>query len=64
MKWRNEDWDCSLTVKPGEGGTLGPYRKHGDALICVRYRYNKRKDFRIKTVELIEEIAKVKKKAR
>lgn len=42
----------------GAKGTLAEYEKYGDDLLCVRYRYNKEKKIRIKTVELIEMISK------
>jgi hypothetical protein len=42
-------------LKPGENGTLGLVERFGDALLCVRYRYDEIRDMRIKTVEIIVE---------
>jgi hypothetical protein len=44
---------CKL--KPGQKGTKGLLEKYGDALICVRYRYDDTSRTRLKTVELIVE---------
>lgn len=40
-------------LKPGEYGTLRLVERFGDALLCVRYRYDVIRDMRIKTVEII-----------
>jgi hypothetical protein len=42
-----------LTRKPGQKGTKQLQLKYGDALVCVRYRYDEKKRKRCKTVELI-----------
>jgi hypothetical protein len=44
-----------LKLKPGQNGTKALVKKYGDALVCVRYRYDEASHTRIKTVELIEE---------
>ena len=40
---------------PGENGTKGLLKEYGDQLVCVRYRYDKRRQKRLKTIELIVE---------
>jgi hypothetical protein len=40
-------------LKPGQKGTLRLYEKYGDALLCVRYRYDEARRVKLKTVELI-----------
>jgi hypothetical protein len=42
-------------LKPGQNGTVRLVEKYGDALLCVRYRYDELRDVRLKTVELIVE---------
>lgn len=42
-------------LKPGQSGTLRLQAKYGDALLCVRYRYDAERNVKIKTVELIVE---------
>jgi len=42
-----------LTLKPGQHGTKSLLKKYGDALVCVRFRYDPESNQRIKTVELI-----------
>lgn len=44
-----------LKLKPGQKGTKKLLVEHGDALVCVRYRYDEASGTRIKTVELIVE---------
>lgn len=44
-----------LTLKPGQEGTKRLMEKYGDALLCVRFRYDEKTGKRLKTVELIEE---------
>jgi hypothetical protein len=44
-----------LNLKPGQRGTKALVEKYGDALVCVRYRYDEASRTRIKTVELIVE---------
>ena len=38
---------------PGQPGTQKLLEQYGDALVCVRYRYDAEENRRIKTVELI-----------
>ena len=42
---------------PGQPGTINLLKKYGEALVCVRYRYDLQKKQKIKTVELIVEKA-------
>lgn len=44
-----------LKLKPGQKGTKKLVAEHGDALVCVRYRYDEASSTRFKTVELIVE---------
>jgi len=44
-----------LKLKPGQKGTKNLLAKYGDALLCVRYRYDVQSRTRSKTVELIVE---------
>jgi hypothetical protein len=44
-----------LKLKPGQNGTKKLLSEYGDALVCVRYRYDRASCTRAKTVELIVE---------
>jgi hypothetical protein len=44
-----------LKLKPGQKGTKKLFTKHGDDLVCVRYRYDEASNTRFKTIELIVE---------
>jgi hypothetical protein len=44
-----------LKLKPGQKGTKKLVAEYGDALVCVRYRYDKASCMRAKTVEIIVE---------
>jgi hypothetical protein len=44
-----------LTRKPGQKGTRQLQLQYGEALVCVRYRYDERRRKRLKTVELVVE---------
>jgi hypothetical protein len=44
-----------LILKPGQKGTKRLVDKYGDALVCVRFRYDEKTRKRLKTVELIVE---------
>ncbi len=44
-----------LKLKPGQNGTKKLLAQHGDALVCVRYRYDEASCTRIKTIELVVE---------
>ena len=57
MKYNLSEWKATCSLHPGQKGTLGPYEKYGDQLICVRYR--KKGNLRIKTVEIVESVSKV-----
>ncbi|SRR5581483_3696 len=46
-----------LTLSPGMNGTKKLVGRYGDRLVCVRYRYDEKRNKRIKTVELIEDEA-------
>ena len=45
--------DVKATIKPGQNGARRYTRQYGDQLVCVRYRYDKRRQKRLTTVELI-----------
>lgn len=47
-----------LILKPGQPGTKTLSKKYGDALLCVRFRYDAESRQRLKTVELVVERAK------
>ncbi len=47
--------ETRLTLKRGQKGTKRLLAEYGDALLCVRYRYDAHKKKRYKTVELIVE---------
>jgi hypothetical protein len=50
-----------LCLKPGQRGTKRLTDKYGDALVCVRFRYDPATRQRLKTVELIVECTKYEK---
>lgn len=45
--------DVKATLAPGQKGTKRLVQEYGDQLVCVRYRYDKLRQKRYKTVELI-----------
>jgi hypothetical protein len=45
--------EIRTTLQPGQKGTKRLQEQYGDQLICVRYRYDKLRGRRLKTVELI-----------
>ncbi len=49
------DMKAHTHLKPGQKGTMRLLEKYGDALLCVRYRYDSVRGVRMKTVELIVE---------
>lgn len=49
------DMKTHTHLKPGEKGTRRLVAKYGEALLCVRYRYDKSRGVMLKTVEIIEE---------
>ena len=44
-----------LKLRPGQKGTKALVEKYGDALVCVRYRYDEASRIRTTTAELVEE---------
>ncbi|MES9882247.1 MAG: hypothetical protein ABW185_15345 [Sedimenticola sp.] len=44
-----------LNLRPGDKGTKKLVNKYGEKLVCVRYRYDKARGIRYKTVELVKE---------
>lgn len=40
-------------LKPSQKGTMRLQEKYGDALLCVRYRYDEIRGVKLKTVEII-----------
>lgn len=42
-------------LKPGQKGTRRLVEQYGESLLCVRYRYDKQRGVRLKTVEIIVE---------
>jgi hypothetical protein len=46
---------ATIKLRPGQKGTKNLLAKYGDALLCVRYRYDVQSRTRSKTVELIVE---------
>ena len=49
------DMRVQTHLKPGQKGTKQLVEKYGDALICVRYRYDRKRRVYLKTAELIEQ---------
>ena len=47
--------ETRLSLAPGQNGTKKLLAKYGDRLVCVRYRYDAKRNLRHKTVELIVE---------
>ncbi len=45
--------EVKATLTPGQAGTKHLVKEYGDQLVCTRYRYDKAKKRRFKTVELI-----------
>jgi hypothetical protein len=50
-------WRVTKKLLPGQPGTLKLARRHGSALVCVRYRLDEAGLRRITTVELVVEQA-------
>jgi hypothetical protein len=44
-----------LKLRPGQKGTKKLLDIYGDALVCVRYRYDEDRGVRVKTAEIIVE---------
>lgn len=47
--------ETRLSLSPGQNGTKKLVAIHGERLVCVRYRYDAKRQVRHKTVELIVE---------
>lgn len=47
--------DVKATLLPGVNGTKALLKEYGEQLVCVRYRYDKLKQKRYKTAEIIVE---------
>jgi hypothetical protein len=45
----------TVKLRPGQKGTKKLVAEYGDALLCVRYRYDEQTGTRLKTIELIIE---------
>ena len=45
--------EVKATIKPGQNGSKHYTRQYVDQLVCIRYRYDKRRQKRMTTVELI-----------
>jgi len=50
-----KDMKTHTHLKPGQKGTRRLVEKYGDALLCVRYRYDEIRGVRMKTVEIVVE---------
>jgi len=48
-----KDMKTYAHLKPGQKGTMRLQEKYGDALLCVRYRFDEIRQVKLKTVELI-----------
>lgn len=44
-------------LHPGQAGTKRLVKRHGDALVCVRYRHDALKLYRFTTIELLVDAA-------
>ncbi len=50
-----KDMKSYAHLKTGQKGTRRLVEKYGDALLCVRYRYDEKRRVKLKTVEIIVE---------
>jgi len=48
--------EIKATLSPGQNGTKQLLKQYGDQLVCVRYRYDKARQKRLKTIELIVDV--------
>lgn len=48
-----KDMKTRTHLKPGQKGTKRLVEQFGDKLICVRYRFDEKRQVRLKTVEII-----------
>lgn len=47
------DMKAYAHLKPGQKGTMRLVEKYGEALLCVRYRYDEVRRVKLKTVEIV-----------
>ncbi|KAF0220172.1 MAG: hypothetical protein FD174_1411 [Geobacteraceae bacterium] len=47
------DMKAYAHLKPGQKGTMRLVEKYGEALLCVRYRYDEVRGVKLKTVEIV-----------
>ena len=50
-----KDMKARKHLKPGQMGTKHLVAQYGDALLCVRYRYDEKRGVQLKTVEIVVE---------
>jgi len=50
-----KDMKTHTHLKPGQKGTRRLVEQYGDKLLCVRYRYDEKRQVRMKTAEIIVE---------
>lgn len=50
-----KDMKSRKHLKPGQMGTKRLVEQFGDALLCVRYRYDEKRGVQMKTVEIVVE---------
>lgn len=50
-----KDMKSYCHVKPGQKGTRRLVERFGDALLCVRYRFDEKRGVKLKTAEIIVE---------
>jgi hypothetical protein len=50
-----KDMKTRKHLKPGQMGTKRLVEQFGDALLCVRYRYDEKRGVQLKTVEIVVE---------
>lgn len=48
-----KDMKAHTHLKPGQKGTIRLVEEFGEKLLCVRYRYDEKRQVRMKTVEII-----------
>lgn len=52
-----QDARVTKKLRPGQPGTKRLLKRHGDALVCVRYRHDRLKLYRFTTIELVVDAA-------
>jgi len=50
-----KEMKTQTSLKPGQNGTKRLVEQYGKSLLCVRYRYDEKREVRLKTVELVVE---------